>query len=263
MKVAVAGLGLIGGSLYKAALAAGHEAVGLHHGDSASVGDADVVFVAMPPDAIVPWIRSRAGDFRRGAFVIDVCGVKTPVMEEMAKVPQDGWTFVGGHPMAGREVSGYENSSAGLFAGASMLLTPPPGLAAGDRARLEAFFKSLGFGMVVFTTPARHDEMIAFTSQLCHVIASAYSQDRRVEDAIGYSAGSYANMTRIATMDPEVWTSLFMHDAKSLGEVLDSFIERLGRFRAALAAGDEAALKAFISAGAEAKRRELAARERG
>ena len=116
---------------------------------------------------------------------------------------------------------------------------------------------------VVVTDAAHHDEMIAFTSQLCHVIASAYAQDPRVKDAIGYSAGSYANMTRIATMDPSTWASLFLADRAALVDVLDGFIGRLGEFRDSLASSDRASLERLIAAGAAAKRAELAMRAGG
>jgi len=189
-----------------------------------------------------------------------VCGVKKPIMSAMVETPPHGWTFVGGHPMAGKEVAGYENSTPDLFKGASMILTPMPNVRPEALDRLRTLFTELGFGRVVVTDAAHHDDMIAFTSQLCHVIASAYSQDPRVSDAIGYSAGSYANMTRIATMDPRTWASLFLSDRDSLIDVLDGFISRLGQFRAALAGSDRAALETLIAIGADAKRAELAAR---
>jgi len=260
MKIAIAGMGLIGGSLYKAAARAGHEVVGFGRSDRVDVADSDVVFVALPPESIVPWIRAHAGEFRRGSVVVDVCGVKTPVMSAMAETPPDGWTFVGGHPMAGKEVSGFANSTPDLFRGASMILTPMPGTATGTLDSLHVLFAELGFGRVVVTDAAHHDEMIAFTSQLCHVIASAYSRDPRVQEAVGYSAGSYANMTRIATMDPSTWSALFLSDRAALLDVLDSFIARLGEYRSAIAASDRPELERLIAAGAEAKRAELARR---
>lgn len=259
MKIAVAGLGLIGGSFYKAALRAGHEVAAMHHGDGPdALAGAEVVMVCMPPDAIVPWIKAHAGDFAKGAAVVDICGVKSPIAAEMAKVEQDGWTFVGGHPMAGREVSGYGNSLATLFDGASMILTPQPGVPDALVARLRAFFATLGFAMTVVTTPERHDEMIAFTSQLCHVIATAYSRDPLVADSVGFSAGSYANMTRIATQNASDWSALYLSDRDALLATLDRFIARLGEFRGALAASDAASIRRIIEEGTAAKLRELA-----
>lgn len=253
--VAVVGMGLIGGSFYKAALRAGYDVTPLHHGESEGLSRADIVLVCLPPDAIAPWIRAHAPDFKAGATVVDICGVKTEICREMAKIPQDGWRFIGGHPMAGKEVTGFANSTADLFIGKSMVLCPDA--ADADLAALKRFFLSLGFAQTVVTTPARHDEMIAFTSQLGHVIASAYAQDPRVADSVGFSAGSFANMSRIAIIDPETWAALYLADRVALLAVLDDFIGRLATFRAALDAQDASALKAFIAAGADAKRGEL------
>ena len=166
----------------------------------------------------------------------------------------------------GKEVSGYANSTADLFIGKSMVLTPEGGEwsdANGDRATLERLFYSLGFSRVVVTSPERHDELIAFTSQLGHVIASSYVQDPLVAESVGFSAGSYANMSRIATVDPETWAALYLSDRVALLRVLDGFIGRISAFRAALDRGDAEALKRFIAAGAAAKRAELALRTGG
>ena len=254
LTLAIVGMGLIGGSFYKAGLRAGYDVVPLHHGEHAGLERADVVFVCLPPDVIVPWIRDHASAFKTGATVIDICGVKTAICRELAALPKAGWRFVGGHPMAGKEATGFANSTADLFIGKSMVLCPPTPEA--DVSALRRLFHSLGFAQVVVTTPERHDEMIAFTSQLGHVIASAYAQDPRVADSVGFSAGSFANMSRIATIDPETWAALYLADRPALLRVLDDFLGRLSTFRAALDARDESALKAFIAAGAEAKRRE-------
>ena len=253
-KIAVAGMGLIGGSFYKASLRAGYATAGLHHGDGPeALADADLVLVCMPPPAIVPWIRSRATAFKRGAAVVDICGVKTPVMREMAEVRRDGWTFVGGHPMAGREVAGFENSLAELFEGASMILTPFADCPEGTLAELKRYFASVGFGTTVVTTPEKHDEMIAFTSQLCHVVATSYSRDALVGESSGFSAGSYADMTRIATQNENDWSALYLANRASLVPVLDRFIARMAEFRDAAAAGDVDAMKRMIVEGTLAK----------
>lgn len=260
MNVAVAGMGLIGGSLYKASERAGHATVGLHHGESTGLDRADLVLVALPPDATVPWIAEHAAQFKHGAVVVDACGVKGPIVEAMREVPRDGWTFVGGHPMAGKEVSGFENSTTDLFDGKSMILTPDGDCPPETIESLKQFFASLGFAETVVTSAERHDEMIAFTSQLGHVIAAAYVQDARVADAPGFTAGSYANMTRIATVDPETWTSLYLKDRPALLDALDGFIARLTKFRQALSDRDADAIRAFVAAGAAAKQGELAKR---
>jgi len=263
MNVAVVGLGLIGGSFFKASQAAGHAVVGLHHGETEGLASAELVLVCLPPEAIVPWIRAQADLFRAGATVVDICGVKRSVMDGVAAIPKRGWHFVGGHPMAGREVSGYANSTADLFRGASMVLTPPDGVPASVLDALRGYFASVGFHETVVTTPARHDEMIAFTSQLCHVIATTYARDPRVRDAVGFSAGSYANMTRIATQDAAVWRALYAENRDTLVGVIDGFLTRLGEFRDAIAAGDAPTVERIIQEGTAAKRQELLERRRG
>lgn len=265
MKVAVAGLGLIGGSFYKASLKAGYETIGLHHNDGPeSLADADLVAVCMPPEAIVPWIKARAAHFKPGAVVFDICGVKESICREMAAfmaTSNPDFTFVGGHPMAGREVAGYENSLADLFVGASMIITPFEGTSAAALDLLRDYFKSIGFAMTVVATPVHHDEMIAFTSQLCHIISTAFARDARVKDAIGYSAGSYADMTRIATQNADDWSSLYHTNKSALLTVLDGFIGRMSTFRDALAADDIAGMKRYIDEGTAAKKAELAKRK--
>jgi len=305
MNVAIVGLGLIGGSFFKAAQAAGHEVIALHHGDplpnpnpqtpqtlslssSSSASSrmeynrpfsssnsnshfSTLILVCLPPEAIVPWIREHATSFKKGAVVVDICGVKRPIMREVReakakeKVRGEGeqWWFVGGHPMAGREVSGFANSKADLFVGASMILTPPDGTPDETLAMLKEFFASVGFAETVVTTPEKHDDMIAFTSQLCHIIATTYSRDPRVKEAVGFSAGSYANMTRIATQDSDVWSSLYLSNRDALVGVLDDFAARFKALRDAVAAGDVAEMKRLIDEGTKAKRQELLDRKRG
>ncbi len=263
MKIAVIGKGLIGGSFEKASLKAGYETVILHHGDATGFESADLIMVCLPPQAIVPWIKAHAAAFKPGALVVDICGTKRSIVEEMAQVPQTGWTFVGGHPMAGREVAGYENSLADLFVGASMVLTPFEGTDPAVLETLKAYFASVGFAMTVVTTAARHDEMIAFTSQLCHIIATTYARDPRVADAIGFSAGSYANMTRIATQNASDWSALYSENRDALVGVLDGFLDRFRELRDAIAADDQTTVRRLIDEGAQAKLQELQERTRG
>lgn len=271
MKIAISGLGLIGGSFYKASLAAGYEVVGLHHGESAGLAEAELVIVCQPPEAIAPWIERHADEFGPEAIVVDVCGVKRAVMEQVAEIMRrrtsvglsSSFTFVGGHPMAGREVSGFENSSAGLFRGASMILTPYDGTHPAVIEGLKRYFASIGFHETVVATPERHDDMIAFTSQLCHVIATVYAGDRRVRMSRGFTAGSYANMTRIATQDASVWQALYSENRDRLVGVLDDFIGRFTRMRNAIASDNAEAVRRIIEEGAAAKRSELLSRKRG
>lgn len=254
LSVAVIGRGLIGGSFEKACRVSGYEVTILHHGDETGFEKAGLILVCLPPEAVVPWIRAHAARFRPGAIAVDIAGVKKPILHEMAAVKRSDWLFVGGHPMAGREVSGYENSVADLFVGASMILVPEAETPKASIEILRKFFLSLGFGRVVLSSAEHHDRMIAFTSQLCHVIATAYSRSPLVPETPGYSAGSYADMTRIATQDPVIWADLFSANDKELLGAIDGLVARLGEFRMALADGNREKMREIIRAGAEAKR---------
>ena len=255
MKIAIAGLGLIGGSFLKASQRAGYAVAGFHHGERPDLSDADIVIVAMPPLAIEPWMRENAAAFKDGAVVVDVCGVKRPLFNAFRDdFAGRKWHFVGGHPMAGKEVGGFANSTPDLFAGASMILTPYPYTGRGPLDALEGYFRSIGFAKVVFTTPEHHDEMIAFTSQLCHMISSAYVREPLANEHDGYSAGSFRDMVRVGAPDPDVWTELFMLNRDNLCAVLLRYIQRLEDFREALSAGDSERLRSALADGVAAKR---------
>ena len=265
MKISIAGLGLIGGSFAKAALAAGHQVEGWDldpavRESAAAAGvaiserpAAPLVIAALPPDAVVPWVESHAAGFAPETVVIDVCGVKRKVCEALRRFAYADWQFIGGHPMAGRELGGWERADARLFRGASMILTPYPSCGRKPLDMLERFFGELGFARTVITTPEHHDEMIAVTSQLAHVVSSAYVRDPLAQDHRGYSAGSFQDMTRVSTVDPDVWTSLFLSNADSLSEVLGRLIGRLGEYKDAIDSRDAAALRAMLAEGRQAK----------
>ena len=268
MNVVVVGLGLIGGSFAKAALRAGHAVRAITRTvppeapfpvctppeGAPYVASADLVLVALPPRAVVPWIEANASVLKEGAVVVDATGVKGIVCAALRKYAlQDRWTFIGGHPMAGREVNGFANATPDLFRGASMILTPYPSCGRKPLDMLERFFKELGFGRVVVTTPDHHDRMIALTSQLAHVVSSAYIRDPLALDHVGYSAGSFHDMTRVARLDPDTWTDLFLANRQALEESLDGLIGRLGEFKAAIAAADAEALRDLLAKGREAR----------
>lgn len=247
-------MGLIGGSFEKAFRQAGHDVLDLKGASSTEIGRCGLVVVCLPPLMVAPWIREHAGDFAAGALVTDAAGVKGVVCRELADVARAAkWTYVGGHPMAGKEVSGYANSDAALFRGASMIFTPfaatPP--AAVDR--LKALFSEIGFARFVVTDPAHHDEMIAYTSQLAHVVSSAYVRDPLAASHAGFSAGSYQDMTRVATVDPDIWTDLFLANRESLEAVLTRLVDRLGEYRDAIRSGDASRLHALLAEGRKAK----------
>lgn len=271
MKIGIAGLGLIGGSLAKAAKRAGHGVLAWNRSpatlaravaegaadgplDADSVRECAAVFVALPPDAVAPWIDSMAASFAPGTVVSDCAGVKRSICAQMLKYATGrDWTFLGGHPMAGKEKGGYGNSSAGLFDGASMIFTPYP--SAGRRAldMMDGLARSLGFARTVFATPEEHDAMIAVTSQMAHAVSCAYARDPLAPGHSGFSAGSFADMTRVASVDPPLWTGLFMANRDNLAAAVRGLEERLAECRRALEAGDAEAVRAFLEKGRDAR----------
>ena len=257
--VAVIGKGLIGGSIEKAALRAGYSATVFRgRGPIPDLAAFDLVFVAVPPEAIPPLVENLAAqaNLKEGAVVVDIAGVKRPICTALAKFANPGgWYFVGGHPMAGKEKTGYANAVATLFDGASMILTPFPETPQQVLARLDVFFRALGFGRVVVTDPAHHDEMIAFTSQLCHLMSSAYVREPLSAVHAGYSAGSFRDMVRVGAPEPDTWTQLFFDNRDALLPVLDRYLARLEDFRAALADDDRARLHQALETGVVAKQK--------
>ena len=257
-RIGIAGLGLIGGSLgmaFKripgvhvagydrdpetaAAAAAGGAA------DEASVSpqaalDSDILFVALYPADIIRFVTENAGHIRRGAVVIDCCGVKGMIMDALLPVARaNGFAFIGGHPMAGTERSGFAAARPDLFDRASFLLTPPDGVPAPALERIRALLTAAGFARTVVTTPAHHDRMIAFTSQLPHVLACAYVSSPCCPEHPGYSAGSYRDVSRVAHINPSMWAELFIGNRGALCSEIDELIRNISALRDAVDAGD-------------------------
>lgn len=272
MNIAVIGLGLIGGSMAKCIKKnTPHTVLGADVDESvlkrARLLDAidgeltderlaicDMVLVATWPRAAVEYIRAHAEGFKPGAMVIDLCGVKRAVCEPVwAIAKQHDFTFVGGHPMAGIEYSGFDHANAALFDGASMILTPPAGLPIQTLSELKRFFRLLGFGRVVLTTPENHDRVIACTSQLAHIVSSAYVKSPTGLEHHGFSAGSFKDMTRVARLSESMWTELFLENREPLLGELDTLMDNLRAYREALQAQDAKALCALLREGRELK----------
>ena len=254
MKIGIRGLGLIGGSFEKAFLKAGHDVLNLKDASPEAIRSCSLVIVCLPPLMVAPWIKEHACDFADGALVTDAAGVKAVVCDAVAELAEkSAWTYVGAHPMAGKERSGYANATADLFNGASMIFTPYPFTPPEAVERLKAIFADAGFARFVVTGAACHDEMIAYTSQLAHVVSSAYVQDTLSRSHLGFSAGSYQDMTRVATVDPDIWTDLFLSNSQSLDAVLTRFIDRLGGYRDAIRSGDASTLRELLAKGRNAK----------
>lgn len=274
MNIGIIGLGLIGGSFAKATKRFTDHRVGLwnrtqatldkaledHSGDFALVSPADfaqldLMVMALYPEATIAFVRKHLHELKAGAVIVDTCGTKTLVCRECQAIvaARPEITFIGGHPMAGIEQSGYQASRAELFIRASMLLAPPPQV---DKAKLQLardFFLSLGFGATKLTTPENHDRVIAYTSQLAHLVASAYIKSPTALLHSGFSAGSFRDMTRVAFLQETMWTELFLENQPFLLPELDRLIENLQDFRKALAAKDESTLLQLLKTGKERK----------
>ena len=272
MKIGIVGLGLIGGSLAKTAKLhtdatvlgvdlsrqAMEQATLLSAIDSElteeRVGECDVILVALYPQAINDWITAHAESFKSGAWVIDCGGVKGAVCTPMFELAQGkDWLFIGGHPMAGREFSGFRYAKDDLFDRASMILVPPRGSDPNFLQQLKEFFLDLGFLRVQFTTAETHDEMIAYTSQLAHVVSSAYVKCPLADKHRGFSAGSFADMTRVARLNEKMWTELFFDNKEALLPEVSGLVERLAAYRDALAADDREAMERLLREGREVK----------
>ncbi len=268
--VGILGLGLIGGSLAKAYRDAGWRVLAFDLDedtmgaarvetiagtlDADAVPQCDLVLLAVYPGACIAWLRDNAALVRPDALVIDCCGVKREVCAAcMPLAEKAGFTFVGGHPMAGTQYSGFKYARANLFRGAPMVIVPPR---TDDMALLDAVACALapaGFGSIQVSTAEEHDRRIAFTSQLAHVVSSAYIKSPTAQGHQGFSAGSYRDMTRVARLNENMWSELFFDDADNLLFELDQIIARLQEYRDALAAGDVARMRALLADGRRAK----------
>lgn len=272
MTVGIVGLGLIGGSLARSIkVHSDFEVLGMDINPQTmlqanllgaidgtltedNLARCDVVLVALYPAAIVTWITEHQDAFRPGAWVIDCGGVKEAVCTPLNALAQGKpWHYCGGHPMAGREFSGFRYAKDDLFDRASMILTPPRDAGPEVLTWLKDFFLTIGFRRVQFTTPREHDEMIAYTSQLAHVVSSAYVKCPLAQKHRGFSAGSFADMTRVAKLNEDMWTELFFDNRDALLPEINGFIDRLVAYRDALAAGDHQAMKQLLREGREIK----------
>lgn len=219
-----------------------------------NIGGCGLILAALPPAALIAWVRENAPRFSKGTTLVDLCGVKRAICSQLAPIAAEyGFSYIGGHPMAGREVSGFINSGAELFAGASMILTPDERTDMKMLDFLKDFFLKIGFAELTFTTPEEHDRRIAYTSQLAHITSSAYVKSPAAQENKGFSAGSFRDMTRVAKLDENLWTELFFANADNLTGELELFIENLSKYLAALKNGDEETLRALLKEGRELK----------
>jgi len=272
LTVGIVGLGLIGGSLAKAVKEnTSHTVLGMDL-DPAVVLKArllealddeltpvglkrcDLLLIAIHPRATLEFMEANAGKFNPQGMVIDCCGIKREVCQLGEKLAEKhGFTFIGGHPMAGKERSGFEHSAKTLFNRASMILVPPYGIELGRIGAAKQFFLDIGFGSVKLTTPEEHDRMIAYTSHLAHVLSSAFVKSEAARNHRGFSAGSFRDMTRVATLHAGMWTELFMANRDNLSVEVDTLIRHLSEYRDALKSGDRDRLYELLDAGTKLK----------
>lgn len=272
--IAIVGLGLIGGSL--AGALKGFEAfeiVGVArrqatldyaaaHGiidrgtlcPEEALSSADLTFLCMDPQIIVNYLKEYAHCFKPGSLVSDVCGIKTCIMEA-AEVLPEGVDFIGCHPMAGTEFSGIENAFPTLFHNAHFIMTPRPTSTDDHKALIERIASYIGCKDIVNTTPEKHDAIIAYTSQLMHIVAVAVCDDAELFQCRGFEGGSFRDVTRVAALDVNMWTELFSLNAPALTVVLKRLEENLHAYRVAVENQDVERIFAKLSYSSERKRR--------
>lgn len=277
MKIGIVGLGLIGGSMARA-----YREYAIDNGidfkifgsdknrtivdfarlegtidgelDSGSLSQCDLVFIALYPVAAIKYLEDNASTFKTGAVVIDLCGTKRDICSVgFSLAEKHGFLFVGGHPMAGTHNSGYKYSKSTMFKGAPMVIVPPRFDDISLFGKIKEMLAPARFGKFSFTTADEHDRMIAFTSQLAHVVSNAYVKSPTAKDHKGFSAGSYKDMTRVAWLNENMWSELFLENREPLLFEIDSIINSLTEYRDALKDGDKVRMTEILKEGRIAK----------
>ena len=271
MTVGILGLGLIGGSLARAYKLAGHTVYAKNRDESmmafamlsgavdgkldeSTVPQCDLILLAIYPAGSADWLEANASLISKEALIIDCCGTKQLVCQRCFPIAKEyGFTFVGGHPMAGSQFSGFKYSRASLFQGAPMVLVPPVYDDMALLQRVKDALEPCGFGFFSVTTAADHDRMIAFTSQMPHILSNAFIKSPTALEHKGFSAGSYRDLTRVAWLNPGMWTELFLENRENLLFELDTYIKSLTEYRVALANQDEDTLYQLLDDGKKRK----------
>jgi len=272
MQVGIVGLGLIGGSLAKAYKRRADITVLGYDLDSSildfaklaeaidgeltdeKLASCDCILLAAYPQGVIDWVNKKAA-LLSGAVVIDCTGTKQRICETLFPVAQQhGFIFIGGHPMAGMHQSGFKYSREDLFDGAPMVIVPPNFEDIRLLDRVKNLLAPLGFGHISVATAKEHDEIIAFSSQMTHIISNAFIKSPTAMRHKGYSAGSYKDMTRVAWLMPEMWTELFLENRENLLQEIDGFLSAVQKYRDAIANDDAARLMALLDEGRLRKR---------
>ena len=271
MNVGILGLGLIGGSLARAYSLAGHTVyacekdqsilsfailAGAVHSElnDATIPQCDLILLAIYPGGSASWLETNADKVSKDCLVMDCCGIKEEICRRcfpLAK--QYGFTFIGGHPMAGSQFSGFKYSRANLFQGQPMVFVPA---SLDDMALLERAKTALEpchFGSFSATTPQKHDAIIAFTSQMPHLLSNAFIKSPTASQHAGFSAGSYRDLTRVAWLNPHMWAELFLENKEHMLFELDCYISSIAAYREALAQDDYQRLVSLLEEGKRRK----------
>ena len=268
MKIGIIGLGLMGGSLAKAiSFGTEHTVWGTNRSAQAvqkalfvgaiekeltkeDLALCDLVIVSLYPEATVDYIKENASLFKKGAVVIDISGVKRFVCDALYETAtENGFVFIGAHPMAGLHLSGFEHSTAKIFNNSSMILTPYENTPDECVALVRDLFLKIGFTNIQMSTPDEHDKIIAFTSQLAHVVSNAYVKSPNALIHKGFSAGSYKDLTRVAYLNEDMWSELFLENRDNLINEIDSIVENLIQYRIAMENNDREGLAGLLRDG--------------
>lgn len=271
MTVGILGLGLIGGSLARSYAKSGHTVLAAELDTqilefaklagvvdskltSANIATCDLILLSIYASVSAAWLEENAPHIASNTLVIDCCGVKQDICRSgFALADKYGFTFVGGHPMAGSHNSGFKYSRSNLFQGAPMVLVPPK---FDDPMLLQRVMDALspcGFKNFSVTTAEAHDEMIAFTSQMPHILSNAFIKSPTALNHSGFSAGSYKDLTRVAWLNPAMWAELFLSNKENVLKELDFYVESLLKYRQAISAEDEAYLIELLDEGRKRK----------
>ena len=271
MRVGILGLGLIGGSLARAYALEGHTVLacekdesilsfamlaGAVHGklDESTIPSCDLILLAIYPGGSASWLEQHAHLVSPTTLVLDCCGIKQEICQRCFPLAEKyGFTFVGGHPMAGSQFSGFKYSRANLFSGQPMVLVPPVFDNIQLLHRVKEMLKPCDFGSFSVTTAEEHDKMIAFTSQMPHIVSNAYIKSPTARNHKGFSAGSYRDLTRVAWLNPQMWAELFMENKENVLQELDFYIQSLTAYRDAIAFDDMPHLISLLEEGKKRK----------
>jgi prephenate dehydrogenase len=214
----------------------------------------DILLIALFPDATIEWLKNNASGIKKGAIVCDCCGVKKDICDVGYKLAAEyGFDFLGGHPMAGVEKFGFAAAQPNLFNRASMVIVPQIGTSLDTLEKAKKFFLELGFTRITITTADEHDRVIAYTSQLAHILSNAYIKSETAFAHKGVSAGSFRDMTRVATLQPSMWAELFLRNKEPLMDELDGLIRRLSEYRDAIDGNDSKKLFELLDEGSRRK----------